>query len=111
MSDVAQRTSSGGRNRGSLSEYRSAEGPCANLLSHTSGSGEGGWLPVTWSPSSVVEERVSVATLYGTSPKSQQLDHHHPADEAIVTLHMTDDVFLRPYSWARWPLGIPLSVD
>jgi hypothetical protein len=40
----------------------------------------------------------------------QRLDQH-PPDEATVTLHLTDDVFLRSYNWARWQLGIPLPVD
>jgi len=37
----------------------------------------------------------------------QKLEQHGP-DEATVTLHLTDDVFLRSYNWARWQLGIPL---
>jgi len=40
----------------------------------------------------------------------QQLERHGPA-EATVTLHLTDDVFLRSYNWARWQLGIPLPVE
>jgi hypothetical protein len=40
----------------------------------------------------------------------QQLEQHGPA-EATVTLHLTDDVFLRSYNWARWQLGIPLPVE
>jgi hypothetical protein len=37
----------------------------------------------------------------------QQLEQHSP-DQATVTLHLTDDLFLRSYNWARWQLGIPL---
>jgi hypothetical protein len=40
----------------------------------------------------------------------QQLEQHGPA-EATVTLHLTDDVFLRSYNWARVQLGIPLPVE
>jgi len=40
----------------------------------------------------------------------QQLEQHGPA-EATVTLHLTDDVFLRSYNWVRWQLGIPLPVE
>ena len=40
----------------------------------------------------------------------QQLERH-PPDQAMVTLHLTDDLFLRSYNWAGWQLGIPLPVD
>lgn len=40
----------------------------------------------------------------------QQLEQRAP-DQAIVTLHLTDDLFLRSYNWARWQLGFPLSVE
>ena len=39
-----------------------------------------------------------------------RLEQHGP-DEATVTPHLTDDVFLRSYNWARWQLGIPLPPD
>jgi hypothetical protein len=35
------------------------------------------------------------------------LDQHAPG-EATVRLSLTDDVYLRSYTWARWQLGIPL---
>ena len=35
------------------------------------------------------------------------LDRHGP-EEAMVTLSLTDDVYLRSYNWARLRLGIPL---
>jgi hypothetical protein len=35
------------------------------------------------------------------------LDRHAP-DEPMVTLSLTDDVYLRSYNWARLALGIPL---
>ena len=38
----------------------------------------------------------------------QQLEQHGP-DEPMVTLSLTDDVYLRSYNWARVELGIPLS--
>ncbi len=37
----------------------------------------------------------------------QQLEQHGP-DEPLVSLAMTDDVYLRSYNWARVELGIPL---
>jgi hypothetical protein len=37
------------------------------------------------------------------------LERHGPG-EATVRLRLTDDVFLRSSTWARWPLGIPLPV-
>jgi hypothetical protein len=40
----------------------------------------------------------------------QQLEQH-PPDQLGVTLHLTDEVFLRSDIWARWPLGIPLPVE
>jgi hypothetical protein len=36
----------------------------------------------------------------------QKLDQHPP--DAMVTLSLTDDVYLRSYNWARVQLGIPL---
>ena len=38
------------------------------------------------------------------------LEQHGP-DETMVTLSLTDDVFLRSYNWARLQLGIPLPVE
>jgi hypothetical protein len=35
------------------------------------------------------------------------LEQHAP-DETMVTLSLTDDVYLRSYNWARLRLGIPL---
>jgi hypothetical protein len=40
----------------------------------------------------------------------RKLEQHGPA-EATVTLHLTDDVFLRSSTWARWQLGIPLPPE
>ena len=40
----------------------------------------------------------------------QQLEQHGPA-EATVTLHLTDDVFLRSSNGARWQLGIPSVLE
>ena len=40
----------------------------------------------------------------------QQLERHGP-DEPVVRLSVTDDVFLRSYTWARVQLGIPLPVE
>jgi hypothetical protein len=37
----------------------------------------------------------------------QQLERHGP-DEATVRLSLTDDVFLRSSTWARWRLENPL---
>jgi hypothetical protein len=35
----------------------------------------------------------------------------HASDQAMVTLHLTDDLFLRSFNWARWQLKIPLPVE
>ena len=35
----------------------------------------------------------------------------HPPDRAIMTLRLTDDLFLRSYNWPRWQLGLPLPVE
>ena len=42
--------------------------------------------------------------------RERQLEQHRP-DQATVTLHLTDDQFLRSYNWARWQPRIPLPVD
>jgi hypothetical protein len=39
----------------------------------------------------------------------RRLDQHAP--DAMVSLSLTDDVYLRSYNWARVELGIPLSPD
>jgi hypothetical protein len=36
----------------------------------------------------------------------RQLDQHPP--DAVVSLNLKDDVYLRSYNWARVQLGIPL---
>jgi hypothetical protein len=40
----------------------------------------------------------------------EQLERHGPG-ESPVRLSLTDDVFLRSDTWARWQLGIPLPGD
>jgi len=40
----------------------------------------------------------------------EQLERHGPA-EPTVRLSLTDDVFLRSFTWARRPLGIPLRAE
>jgi hypothetical protein len=40
----------------------------------------------------------------------QQLERHGP-DEATVRLSLTDDVFLRSDTWARWQRHPPLPAD
>jgi hypothetical protein len=40
----------------------------------------------------------------------EQLERHGP-DEPTVWLSLTDEVFLRSSTWARWQLGIPLPAD
>jgi hypothetical protein len=41
---------------------------------------------------------------------AQQFEEH-PLDQLVVTLMLTDDMFLRSCTWAPWQLGIPVSVD
>jgi hypothetical protein len=40
----------------------------------------------------------------------QQLERYGPG-EPTVHLSLTDDVFLRSYTWARCQLGIPLPAE
>jgi hypothetical protein len=40
----------------------------------------------------------------------EHLERHGPG-ELMVRLSLTDDVFLRSYTWARLQLGIPLPVE
>jgi hypothetical protein len=60
---------------------------------------------------------IAVLRTTGLRYKMEHADHiecrleQHGPDEATVTLHLTDDVFLRSYNWARWQLGIPLPPD
>ena len=37
----------------------------------------------------------------------RQLEQHAP-DQPVVSLSLTDDVYLRSYNWARLRLGMPL---
>ena len=41
----------------------------------------------------------------------ERLLEQHGPDQPMVTLSLTDDVFLRSYNWARFQLGIPLPLD
>ena len=41
----------------------------------------------------------------------EKLLDRHAADEPIVSLSLTDDVYLRSYNWARVQLGFPLPPD
>jgi hypothetical protein len=38
----------------------------------------------------------------------EHLLEQHAPDQPMVTLSLTDDVYLRSYNWARLRLGIPL---
>jgi hypothetical protein len=38
----------------------------------------------------------------------EQLLEQHAPDQPMVTLSLTDDGYLRSYTWARLRLGIPL---
>jgi hypothetical protein len=40
----------------------------------------------------------------------QQLEQCAP-DKLVEALHLTDDVLLRSFNWARWQLGIPLPAE
>ena len=63
--------------------------------------------------------RASIGVLREKAPPSmrvyaallEQRLEQHPPDQATVTLHLTDDVFLRSCNWARWQLGIPLPME
>ncbi len=51
---------------------------------------------------------------HGLAYEPEHADHierlleQHAPDELMVTLSLTDDVYLRSYTWARLRLGIPL---
>ena len=38
----------------------------------------------------------------------ERLLEQHAPDEPMVTLYLTDDLYLRSYNWARVQLGVPL---
>jgi hypothetical protein len=40
----------------------------------------------------------------------ERLLEQRPPDEPLVTLSLTDDVYLRSYNWAQLRLGIPLPL-
>jgi hypothetical protein len=40
----------------------------------------------------------------------EQLDQH-PPDQTTVRRSLTDNLYLRSYTWVRWQLGIPLPVE
>jgi len=40
----------------------------------------------------------------------RQLDQHPPG-QTVVSLYLTDDVYLRSFNWARVGLGLPLSAE
>jgi hypothetical protein len=63
------------------------------------------------------EDWRAVIDLLRTKPLPSMREHadvierlldRHVADEPMVTLHLTDDVYLRSYNGARLELGIPL---
>ena len=57
-----------------------------------------------------LRERALPYMLEHADQLEQQLERHGP-DEPVVRLSLTDDVFLRSYTWARVQLGIPLPVE
>ncbi len=58
----------------------------------------------------VLRAKGLTSMLEHTDLLEQQLDRH-PPNQATVTLHLTDDVFLRSFDWARWQLETPLPDD
>jgi hypothetical protein len=60
---------------------------------------------------------IAVLREHGLPYELEHADHierlleQHGPDEAVVTLSLTDDVFLRSYNGARLRLGIPLLAD
>ena len=61
--------------------------------------------------SRVSERRGSVSDLRSHADRLEQRLEQHGPDEATVTLHLTDNVFLRSSTCARWQLGIPHPPD
>jgi len=58
----------------------------------------------------VLREKALPYRLEHANVIEEQLERHGP-DEPTVRLSLTDDVFLRSSTWARWQLGIPLPVE
>jgi hypothetical protein len=65
----------------------------------------GGWRAVI----DALREKGVPSMLEHANVIEEQLERHGP-DEPTVRLSLTDDVFLRSSTWARWQLGIPLPV-
>jgi hypothetical protein len=58
----------------------------------------------------VLREKALPSMLEHANVIEEQLERHGPG-ESTVRLHLTDEVFPRSSTWARWQLGIPLPVD
>ena len=54
---------------------------------------------------------VAARTLEREADRLRQPLAQHAPDQATVTLDLTDDLFLRSFTWARWQLGMPLPVE
>jgi hypothetical protein len=64
----------------------------------------------TWCAAIDVLYKKGLPSMLEHAEALEQRDQH-PPDQATVTLHLTNDVFLRSYNWARVQLGRPLPVD
>jgi hypothetical protein len=54
-----------------------------------------------------MREQALPYTIEHAATIEEQLEKHGPGEE-MVTLTLSDDVFLRSYNWAHVGLGIPL---
>jgi hypothetical protein len=55
----------------------------------------------------VLREKALLSKLEHANVIEEQFERHGP-HEPMVRLSLTDDVFRRSSTWARWQLGIPL---
>jgi hypothetical protein len=60
------------------------------------------------SMSVAVQEKALPSILEHADRLERRLDRH-PPDQAMVTLHLTADLLLRSFNWARWKLGFRCS--
>ncbi len=65
----------------------------------------------TWRTIIAVLRAKGLPSMRDQADRLEQQRERHGPDEAMVRLSLTDDVFLRSDTWARWQLGIPLPVE
>ena len=69
------------------------------------------WPWETWRAVTAVLREKSLPSMFAHADALEQQLERHALDQATGRLHVTDDLFLRSSTWARWRLGIPLPVE